>query len=77
MRVWITRDEQDVIGVFGGRSRPRLIEDSLGYEEWSDGYSRESHSLFLMGLKYFVKFFGFTPKRLLCKQYEMPLKEIK
>jgi len=76
MKVWITRDKQDIVGAFGGRAKPKLVENELGQKEWSDGYSRESHYLFFMDLRYFKSLFGFTPRKGSCKQYELTLKEI-
>ncbi|GAG42667.1 unnamed protein product [marine sediment metagenome] len=72
MKTWLTRDVNDKNGsVCVWNGKPRLDDDAI-YYDCIDGVDL----IVCEGSKDFKKFFGFTPRKGSCKQYELTLKEI-
>ena len=72
MKVWITRDD-DGCCIWNDREKPKK-------NDWDcyEAFGKYSERLTEDQPKFIIKeFFGFTPRKGSCKQYELTLKEIK
>lgn len=69
MRVWVSRDKCDSIGMWTG-DKPVLLSTGV----YRDGGFCIGHNIKLL---IFKKAFGFTPRKGSCKQMELTLKPIK
>ena len=73
MKVWISRDKTKSGAIEMYDEKPAI--DSRGWWKPLD-YDDQEHRLRIFTQKEFKAFFGFTPRKGTCKQYELTLKEL-
>lgn len=73
MKIWVTRDEGDIISLWDIRPTKCPVK---GYNLSAKQEQNECEWAEVVGTFVFKKLFGFTPRKGSCKQYDLTLKEI-